>query len=120
MARVFAFKAHNVRWQPKPGAALQTYSFPAGEERDVPDDLARLVTGEHPQKLRLLGDNEAPPDLHGGAYADTSMGDSPADRMLSQDTEPQPPEKGELCGRPKRDGSPCQNVKPCRWHRWIK
>lgn len=113
MARVFAFQAHRVRWQlpvkGKVNPSLQEVIFPAGEVREVPDDLAEYVTGAHPQKLKLLGEHEAPPSFGGGAYADTSMGDSPANRMLSQDTE--------LCLQPKKDGSPCQSTKPCRWHR---
>lgn len=109
MARVFAFDRHTVRWTPKQSESLTEWSFPAGEVREVPDELAEWVTGVHPQKLKLLGENEAAPSLRGAAYADTSMGESPANRMMSQDAE--------LCGQPTKTGALCQMARPCRWHK---
>ena len=109
MARVFAFATHTVRWQPKKGASLEDYVFPVGTERDVPEELAKMVTGAHPQKLKLLAEHEPAPALT-GAYADTSMGNSPANRMLSQDN-------ADLCLRQTKAGGLCQSAKPCRWHK---
>ena len=103
MARVFAFATHRVQWQTKPPRGpLEPYIFPQGEARDTPDDLAEYVTGAHPQKLRILADGEPLPSLTGGVYADTSMGESPGNRML--------------CGQPTKGGASCQMKAPCRWH----
>ena len=61
MARVYAFEMHNYTHCQQAAPVRVDYVFPKGEVRVVPDDVARVVCGAHPQKLKLLGEFEASP-----------------------------------------------------------
>ena len=61
MARVYAFETHDYTHCQGAAPIRVDYVFPKGEVRVVPEDVARVVCGAHPQKLKLLGELEAPP-----------------------------------------------------------
>lgn len=60
MARVFAHATHYYTHFNERGTRVE-YVFPAGEAREVPDDVAIILTAAHPQKLVILGAGEDRP-----------------------------------------------------------
>jgi hypothetical protein len=82
LARVYAFRTHVYEHRQEQNPVRIRYIFPAQEAREVPDDIAMLVTTMHPAKLRLLGEYEAPPSPAGPRYQTEMLGSSPDNRMM--------------------------------------
>lgn len=78
MPRVYAVETHEYTHFDEKGRRFE-YVFPRGQWREVPDEVASVVCGAHPQKLVILGSGEDRPSEP--EYATTEVAEPPADRM---------------------------------------
>lgn len=88
MARLFAHWTHYYTHFDEKGRRVE-YVFPAGEVREVPQDVADLLTAAHPQKLVILGAGEDRPGqaavavAEPEAYETREIEEPEADRMAT-------------------------------------
>ena len=82
MARVYARWNHYYTHFDEKGRRTE-YVFPAGEWREVPDDVARLVTTAAPEKLVILnaGEDRPPKPEAPAGYETREVEMAPSDRM---------------------------------------
>lgn len=85
MARLFAHWTHYYTHFDEKGRRVE-YIIPAGEVREVPQDVAALLTAAHPQKLVILAPGEDRPgqvEAVVAAYETREIEEPEADRMAT-------------------------------------
>ena len=83
MARLYARWTHYYTHFDEKGRLIE-YVFPAGEAREVPDDVAALLTAAHPQKLVSLRPGEEKPaeEQAPDVYETREIEEPQGDRMM--------------------------------------
>ena len=110
MARLYA---HAVHYYTHFGERQQEYVLPAGEWREVPDDVADILCAVHPQKFVRLQPNENRP----GEASLPGMASVEGPPEPERESEPEPePEPAEAAPEPVKAG-PVE--KPPKYS-WLK